>query len=179
MKGHLKFKLLLFMAVLATAFFSFCDVNACNSVMHFANNVSVDHVMMATVAIVSIPSISNYVKDNCTITADQINDLKAKYGKIKILTVIIEPPVYDDNGKLIDKGEFYSFAVRRPDPGIVRMLMEFAEKGETEKYVEAAIKNLVVGGDLDVLKTDGLVYMGITTQLKDLIKPYNSFLANA
>ena len=179
MKGNFRFKLLLLVALLATALFSSGDAFGCSSAFHFAQNITVDHVGMATMAGLVILPLSAYVKENCTISPTEIAELTLKYGKIKILTVVLEPPVYDAEGNITDKGEFYSYAVRRPDPGHIRLLMGYAEKGESDKYVEVAIKNLVIAGDLETLKTDGLVYMGIATQLKDMIKPYQSFLANA
>ena len=85
----------------------------------------------------------------------------------------------NDLCEIVDKGEFYSYAVRRPDSSMVRMLVDFVEKGENQKYIDAAIKNLVVGGDLERIQTDGMVYMGITAELKGVLRPYNSFLEKA
>jgi len=174
----LKFKILLLMAVIMATVFISCDASACNSAIHFAQNISSDHVGMAMTAFVVVP-LSVYVKENCTITPTEISELTIKYGKIKILTVVLEPPVYDAEGKITDKGEFYSYAVKRPDSGTIRMLIDLAEKGDNDGYLQAVIKNLIVSGDTELIKTDGLVYMGIIQQAKDLIKPYQSFLAKA
>lgn len=173
-----KFKFLLLVAVLATALFSVCDAQAYSSVIHYAQNVSGEHITMATMALAVVP-LSDYVKQNCSITSDQIKELTLKHGKIKILTVVIEPPTYDNEGKLIDKGEFYSYACKRPDSGTIRMLIDLAENGNNDGYVQAVIKNLIVAGDVETITSDGLVYMGIIQQTRDLIKPYQSFLVNA
>lgn len=126
-----------------------------------------------------VVALGAFAKDNCSIPAAELEQLKSKYGKLKILSVVIEPPTYDENGKLIDKGEIYYYAVRRPDPGHVRMLMSYAKSGDIDKYVEVAIKNLIIAGDMDALEKDGLVYMGVTTQLEEVLKPYQSFLTVA
>ena len=71
MKSNFKFKLLLLVAVMATAFFCFGNAQACTSVAHFAQNISSEHVGYALAAVAIVP-LSEYVKTNCTITADQI-----------------------------------------------------------------------------------------------------------
>lgn len=136
---------------------------------------------VGTLTAMALPAVAlgAFVKDNCSISAIELEQLKAKYGKIKILSVVIEPPVFDDKGQIVDKGEIYYYAVRRPDPGHVRMLMNYAKNGDINKYIEVAIKNLIVAGDMDALEKDGLVYMGVTAQLEEVLKPYQSFLAGA
>jgi hypothetical protein len=169
------------------------------------------------------------------ITPEMISDLKIKFGSIKMITIVIEEPVYDIDdipfadlvkfkelgvdyslitnkndtienriaalqflielkdgdksklaaelyskyqGKEIEKGEIYQFLVKRPDRGLMKML---GELGRTEKYEEfndKAIKNLIVGGDMDALD-DGLVYMGIVQQLRPMMKHARSFLSKA
>jgi len=173
-----RFKLLLLVAVLATAFFSFGNAQACSSVMHYASTISTDHIGMAMAAVVIAP-LSTYVKDNCTISPTELADLALKYGKIKILSVVLEAPTYDDNGVLTEPGEFYNYACRRPDQGTIRMMMDYAKQGKTEEYIECFIKNIVVAGDVEKLKTDGLVYLGLTIEVDNFLKPYQSFLAKA
>ena len=173
-----RFKILLLVAVMATLFFSFGNAQACSSVMHYAQNISPQHMVEAAASIAIVP-LATFVKDNCTISPTELTSLALKYGKLKILTVVIEAPVYDDNGNLTDKGEFYSYAIKRPDPGHVRMLMDFAQKGEIDKYINGFIKNLVVAGDTEALEKDGLVYLGFSAEVDNFLKPYESFLANA
>lgn len=178
MKGHFKFKLLLLVAVLATAFIACGNAQACSSVMHYAQNISPYHIGKAMASMAVIP-LAAYVKDNCTISASELEDLAKKHGKIKILTVVLEAPIYDESGSVIDKGEFYSYAVKRPDPGTIKMMMNYAKSGKTDEYVGAFINNLIVGGDVEALKSNGLVYLGLATQVDNFLKPYESFLANA
>ena len=59
------------------------------------------------------------------------------------------------------------------------MMMDFAKKGKTEEYIECFIKNIVVAGDVEKLKTDGLVYLGLSSEVDNFLKPYESFLAKA
>lgn len=113
-----------------------------------------------------------------SITEDQIADLKAKYTHIKVITVIVEPEVRDNLGNIITPEESYHFAVRRPDRGLIKMLMPLAEGKEIDEFADKAVKNLVVAGDMDALE-DGIVYMGVVQQLKDIISPSASFLSNA
>jgi len=175
----LRFKILLLVAVLAVSVFTVCDASACSSAIHFAQNISTDHVGMATMAGMAIMPLATYVKDNCTISPTDLADLALKYGKIKILTVVLEPPVYDAEGKLTDKGEFYSYAVKRPDSGTVRLLMNYAKQGKTDDYLGAFIKNLVVAGDTETLNKDGIVYLGFAAKVDEFLKPYESFLGHA
>ncbi|MFV0501274.1 MAG: hypothetical protein ACK5MH_06775 [Bacteroidales bacterium] len=158
--------------------FIFIALLAMISISLFAFESTQDYATLTAMAL-PLMGLSAYAKENCTIPEGELQALKAKYGRIKILSVVIEPPVYDENGKLTDKGETYYFAVRRPDPGHVRMLMSYAKNGDINKYVEVAIKNLIVAGDMEALEKDGLVYMGVSAQLDEVLKPYQSFLAGA
>lgn len=178
MKGHFKFKLLLLVAVLASVFFACGNAQACSSIMHYAQSVSGEHVSM-TIASLAIVPLATFVKDNCTITPVELADLAILYGKIKILTVVLEAPTYDDEGNITDKGEFYSYACKRPDQGTIRMMMNFTKNGDTEKYIECFIKNIIVSGDTEKLKTDGLVYLGLASEVDNFLKPYQSFLEKA
>lgn len=177
----IRFKSLLLLAVMAVSFTPFVEAQCYQPVSDFIQNMSPGDVGLSVASLAIIPAIplALYVKENCTIPATELAELALKYGKIKILTVVIDPPSYNESGEITDKGEFYSFAVRRPDSGTVRMLVDFVEKGENQKYIDAAIKNLVVGGDVGLIQTDGMVYMGITAQLKDVLRPYQSFLEKA
>ena len=112
------------------------------------------------------------------ITEPEISALKAKYKHISIATVVVIPEQKDEKGKIVQTEESYQFAIRRPDRGHISMLMPLAEKKEIGEFADIAVKNLVVGGDLDALE-DGLVYMGVVAQLKEVIMPYQSFLAKA
>ncbi len=178
MRGHFKFKLLLLVAVMATAFIVCGNAQACSSVMHYAQTLSPQHMVESAASFAIVP-LAVFVKENCTISTDQIKELTLKYGKIKILSVVIEPPVYDAEGNITDKGEFYSYAVKRPDSGTVRLLMNYAKQGKTDEYLQAFIKNLVVAGDTDTLNQDGIVYLGFAGKVDEFLKPYESFLAHA
>lgn len=173
-----RFKFFLLLAVMALAFSPFVDAAVIDPVTHFVENMSFQDMGLSAVSLAVVP-LAVYVRENCSIDAAQIAELTLKYGKIKILTVVVEPPTYNDKGAITDTGEFYSYAVRRPDAGMVRMLVDFAEKGENQKYIDAAIKNLVIAGDMERIQSDGVVYMGITAQLKDVLRPYESFLEKA
>jgi len=186
-----------------------------------------DHasVMMVGPAIIS-----------ASITPELINDMKVKFGRIKVITVVVESPVYDiDNltfedrvsfkklgvdyaiilnkmlliedrlkplealkelrddinvgnlaavlyskytGKVIEPGEQYQFLAKRPDRGLIKMLLPLAEARQIDDFSDKAVKNLIVGGDMNMLE-DGIVYMGVVSQLRQMISPEQSFLANA
>ena len=111
------------------------------------------------------------------ITESELNALKLKYKHISVITVIVTEAYTDKGGKEITE-ESYEFAVRRPDRGHISMLMPLAQKQEIDEFADKAVKNLVVGGNLEALE-DGLVFMGVVSQLKDVIQPAQSFLAKA
>lgn len=113
-----------------------------------------------------------------SITPEMINDLKVKYGKIKIITVVAEEAEKDANGKELVPAETYQFLVRRPDRSLIKMLLPLAESRQLDEFADKAVKNLVVGGDIDKLD-DGIVFMGVVSQLKEMISPAQSFLSNA
>ncbi len=121
-------------------------------------------------------TLKEYLDENCTISKEDLSALKNKYGKIQIITVVIDEPQRDEEGAVIYVGEVYYFAVRRPTQKLMRMLKSLAN--DDDNFISSAIKNLVVGGDMDALD-DGLVYMGITSQLQNVLKPYQSFLTKA
>lgn len=76
-------------------------------------------------------------------------------------------------------GDKYQFVVRRPDRGHIKMLMPLAgDKTKIDDFSDKAVKNLVVGGDIDALE-DGLVFMGVVTHLQKMIAPAASFLSRA
>ncbi len=81
-------------------------------------------------------------------------------------------------GEVIEEAEQYQFIVRRPDRGLIKMLLPLAEKGKVDEFAEKGIKNLVVAGDMDALE-DGIVYMGVVSKLRQLISPAKSFLSRA
>ena len=170
-------KAILCFSLLMVAVFSFGlvePVSATNYVVNFAQ----EHVEFAPL-LAGAPLLATIVKEQCSIAQSELDALKAKYGKIKIISVVIEPPVYETDGTVTDKGEVYYFAVRRPDTSHVRLLMDYVKKSDLDGYVNAFIKNLVVAGDTQALKDDGLVYLGFQTKIDEFLKPYQSFLANA
>lgn len=148
---------------------------------------------VAAVAVITSSNLSEQI----------IQDFKVKFGKIKILTVVLEyevshlqvikPEVRDEHGVVIEAEvtekvidvpeESYQFVIRRPDRSHMKMFMSIAVEAKTDpakndEYNESIIKNLIVGGDLDALD-DGKVYLGVCSQLKNFISPQQSFLANA
>ncbi|MCT4590512.1 MAG: hypothetical protein N4A71_21980 [Carboxylicivirga sp.] len=169
------------------------------------------------------------------ITPELIQQLKIKHGKLKIITVVVEAPVYDIdqltqqdkanmrilgidpdivsneglsldkrlkplenltqfkddntkieaakslthlNGTVLEDGEQYQFVVKRPDRGLIKMLLPLAQSGKLDDFADKAVKNLVVDGDMDELD-DGLVFMGVVTKLKAMIAPAKTFLSKA
>ncbi len=90
----------------------------------------------------------------------------------------VEPAQLDDNGKEITPAELYQFLVKRPDRGLIKMLLPLAQSGKLDEFTDKAIKNLIVGGDTDALE-DGIVFMGVSSQLKDMIAPAQTFLSKA
>ncbi len=219
--------LILMMAVIAVYAEPSLDVvGAVNYAQaQIASGIDINTTMMAGLPIAIASS---------TIDENIINDLKLKFGHIKMITVVVEPAIYDIdniaprdwlrlqelgldmsilsntklgikerlaelekhmykdgssgvlaaelydlyNGKVISAGEEYRFLVRRPDRGMIKMLMPLATDGKIDEFSDKAVKNLVVGGDMSALE-DGLVYMGVITQLKDMISPAQSFLSKA
>lgn len=191
---------------------------------------TVQFVKDAVIAIAPVAIVST------NITPELIKDMQIKFGKIKVITVVVEQAVYDideipfndrvafkelgidftiildknldlkerlkplellsefrDNaskydkaielankytGKELEPGELYQFLVRRPDRGLIKMLLPLAQAGKIDDFADKGVKNLVVGGDMDVLE-DGLVYMGVVSQLKEMIAPAQSFLSKA
>lgn len=216
MRGNFFFKLAMIVTMLLMI----------GSVASAAGFIDVTHVdlmtphgvEMASVALMALPS---------SISESVLNDLKIKYGKVKILTVTVEPETRDIDkiskadleilsgagvnifilqnrqlpieerleelkkldsiseeirpnltGEIIDEGERYQFVARRPDRGHVKMLLPLAERKEIDQFADKAVTNLIVGGDMDALN-DGLVFMGVVTQLKSLVQPASSSLENA
>ncbi len=174
----IKFKFLLLLAIMAFAFTPFVDASIIQPATHFIQSLSPGDMGLSVATLAVVP-IALYVKQNTTITTELIQELTEKYGKIKIVTVVVEPPVYDAVGNITDTGEFYEFAFRRPDAGLIRMLTEYTQKGENQKYIDAVIKNLIVGGDKDKIESDGVVYLGVVSQIKDMMQPYEAFLSKA
>lgn len=76
-----------------------------------------------------------------------INELKSKHGKV--YTVIV-PLDEDDNSKVA------TIYLKKPDKTTRSMITKFATSNAFDKAVEAALKNLYIGGDsLDlILKND-------------------------
>lgn len=81
-------------------------------------------------------------------------------------------------GAEISPAEKYQFLVKRPDRGLIKMLLPLAKDGKLDEFSDKAVKNLVVGGDMDSLD-DGLVFMGLVSELKGMITPAQSFLSKA
>lgn len=170
-----------------------------------------------------------------SITQELIDQLKVKHGRLKLITVVVETPVYDIdqltpqdktnmhilgidsfivgnkelaldkrleplnnlsrfegdksklnaakalthlNGAVIEEGEQYQFLVKRPDRGLIKMLLPLAQGGKIDEFAEKAVKNLVIDGDMDALE-DGIVFMGVVSQLKTMIAPAQAFLSKA
>lgn len=111
-----------------------------------------------------------------SITPEIIQDLRLKYGTVKLITIEVEPAELDEKGKIIKEAECYQFIVRRPDRGLIKMLTGLAEKGDFDVFSESIIKNLVVAGDIESLD-EGVVFIGVVGQLKGMISPANSFLS--
>ncbi len=115
---------------------------------------------------------------SANVTPEVIQELRIKFGKLKVITVVAEDAEYDDEGNQMEEPERYQFIVKRPDRGLAQMLLTLAQKREIDKFAEVAVKNLIVGGDTEALK-DGLVYMGVVTQLKSMVAPAQAFFSKA
>jgi hypothetical protein len=105
----------------------------------------------------------------------EIAEAKAKYGPVKLLTVVVEPPTFDGDGKMVDKGEKHEFLVRRPDKNDIKIMTHLGKNDNIDEFIDYAQKNLIVGGDVGALE-DGIVYTGFMTQVKEMIQPAASFL---
>ncbi|MBN1987825.1 MAG: hypothetical protein JW783_00325 [Bacteroidales bacterium] len=112
------------------------------------------------------------------ITDEIIKDLRLKFGKIKVITIIAEEAELDGEGTEITPAEQYQFLVRRPDRGLIKMLLPLVQQGKLDDFADKAVKNMVVGGDMDALE-DGIVFMGVVQHLKSMLAPAQSFLSNA
>jgi len=115
---------------------------------------------------------------SANVTPEIIQELRIKFGKLKVITVVAEDAEYDEEGTQLEEPERYQFIVKRPDRGLAQMLLTLAQKREIDKFAEVAVKNLIVGGDTEALK-DGLVYMGVVTQLKSMVAPAQAFFSKA
>ncbi len=201
-----------------------------HAVGHVEFTAAVDFVKDNGEALALAPVIAS-----TSITTDLVNQLRVKYGKIKMITVVVEAAIYDIDelkavdranlhalgidvstvsnkelsleerlkpleklfelrddkdksefvsalshlsGKTIQEGEQYQFLVKRPDRSLIKMLLPLAQSGKIDDFADKAVKNLIVGGDVDSLD-DGLVYMGVVSKLKEMIAPAQAFLSNA
>lgn len=140
---------------------------------------------------VDLTAVGHQLKDNAStiaagaaivtasITPEMIQDAKLKFGHIQLLTVVVQIEIKDENGVVTTPVEQYQFIVKRPDRSLIKMLLPLAaDISQLDNFADKAVKNLIIGGDMDSLD-DGLVFMGVITQLKDLIQPAQSFLSNA
>lgn len=142
MKALFKFKFFMLLAILAVAFAPSIDAQVIQPVAHYFSSLSTEHVFAATTSFAAVPLLATFVKDNCTIPVGELAELTNKYGKLQILSVVIEPPTYNEKGELTDKGEIYNFAVKRPDIALIKMLRSYAAENDDQKYIDACIKNL-------------------------------------
>jgi hypothetical protein len=177
MKKRSVFRTVMFMCIAVLAVVFMGSVEPVGATEYFSSRMQ-EYAEFAPV-LAAAPLLATVVREACPIAKVELDALKQKYGKIKILSVVIEPPVYDDGGKITEKGEAYYFVVRRPDAGHVRLLMDYAKKGDLDNYVKSFINNLIIAGDKTILETDGLVYLGLSSQIDEFLKPYKSFLSNA
>lgn len=169
------------------------------------------------------------------ITPEIIQEMKTKWGKVKVLDVIVEPAIYDIDeltqadkanlrrldidvdivcnqelgienrvaplmilaacmedakkreivkllppltGELLEEAEHYQFLVKRPDRSTMKIMQDAARKGDVEKANDVAVKNLVIGGDMDALE-NGIVYADLCTKLGEFMQVHKSFLSRA
>ncbi len=158
----------LFVMVLGITTAVIVNLDITPAIDYMANN-SIEIISMATIPAGIITS---------TITPEILQDLKVKYKHVKIVTVVVEPEEKDKDGNVINKAEQYQFIVRRPDRSHIKMLLPLAKDRRIDEFADKAIKNLVVGGDIDALE-DGIVYMGVVSKLEKMIAPAATFLSNA
>jgi hypothetical protein len=116
---------------------------------------------------------------SASITPEMINDAKLKYLHVQLLTIRVTSETLDASGAVVTPAEQYQFIVRRPDRSLIKMLLPLAgDTSQLDVFADSAVKNLIVGGDMAALD-DGLVFMGVVSQLKDLIQPASAFLETA
>lgn len=147
------------------------------SVVNMDMTPAIDYVANNSMEVISMAAIPAGIITS-TITPEIIQDLKVKYKHVKLVTVVVEPEEKDKDGKVITEAEQYQFVVRRPDRSHIKMLLPLAKDRKIDEFADKAIKNLVVGGDMDALE-DGIVYMGVVSKLEKMIAPAATFLANA
>ena len=173
----------------ATNQFNLNIMSKINAVDLNALKVKYKHIQVLTVVVepevLDIDKLSakdlKFLKDNkidINIVCNSMIPLPDRLLELSKLESIDKKDKPTLSGKVIQEGESYEFAVRRPDRGHISMLMPLAQKQEIDEFAEKAVANLVVGGDIDALD-DGLVFMGVVAKLKDVIMPGQSFLTKA
>jgi len=99
------------------------------------------------------------------VTPDQYEALKAKYGKIYILDVVI------------DEDEAYQFVVRRLTRDVQNLIEKYSD--DPAKISDLVIKNLVVAGNENNALDDGIVFKQFSNAIIPIMSAGQSFFGKA
>lgn len=105
------------------------------------------------------------VKPFSAITDTQIQDWKAKYGKLSQITV----------GEGDDET---NFIVKQPNRMVMDVIADKNEKGDVAGGNNVIIANCVLGGDLEQMESDGGIYSSLLEQIVSLIKRRTATIKN-
>lgn len=93
------------------------------------------------------------------ITPDQIQDWKAKHGDV-ISEVAITTA----------SGEIARFVVKPPNRHVMDAVASHAVKKDVAASNKAMLTNCVLGGDMDMIETDGGAYGALLGELRTLVE---------
>lgn len=100
------------------------------------------------------------------IPASTIEEWKAKYpGSISMLEVEIDE--YDDS--ITTEPQIATFILKKPSRHVMNLVGELGAKKEITKANNALISNCVLGGDMDVLESDGAVYSEVIASIERMM----------
>lgn len=104
-----------------------------------------------------------------TYTQQDIDAFKAKYPRVvREVSVYPSDVEKDENGNPTE--EPVCFLIKKPSQNFIRLIHSKEYSGDADKIADAAIKNCVLAGDMEMLENDGSVYMGLVEQLMALIQ---------
>lgn len=99
------------------------------------------------------------------IPSEQIEEWKNKYkGMVSLLEVEM-----NDEDDISDDIPIARFIVRRPSRNTMDAVGELGVKREITKANKALITNCVLGGDMEVLDSDGSVYAAVIDSLERMM----------
>lgn len=102
-------------------------------------------------------------------TQQDIDAFKAKYPRVvREVSVYPSDVEKDENGNPTE--EPVCFLIKKPSQNFIRLIQSKEYRGDEGKTADAAIKNCVLAGDMEMLENDGSVYIGLVEQLMALIQ---------